>query len=430
MTMTPFKQMWRSVATLAFIVLLLAGCGHAQDRPTHKDALDQISKLISEDGSTITKPVYVNGFRKDSNDYIVLMTFTRNFMVSSSTYEKSTADNPIIAFAESVALSSLYGHFEPGDSFDEACKFRFPRTENGWILQGYEGDAEVVNRHTPHADALDEQKKRLDEQRAQEEKVQRQKEIDAAMAQATAAANERDRHLVEVKNACASGQQMKVIGYGNIPVQGLQGARAGALDRYLGSGQVVVGVPDDAQSLATMEAILNPGPNFIGGVPPKIDLLGWLRGMCRVQYSVRHFDGNRMFSGYVPVESLGLLKQGDGQPQPQSNPGAMSGNGASESGTALLARPTAVITQAGLPYFASPQAVHSKPLGQFALNTHVCVTGRTYNWNGLHFFQYVLPSGELVYTLEGKGIFALDAAGEKSCMSQVTSTTLPASIPN
>jgi hypothetical protein len=96
---------------------------------------------------------------------------------------------------------------------------------------------------------LDEQKKRLDEQRAQEEKVQRQKEIDAANAGATAAANERERHLVEVKNACASGQRMKVVGY-NIPVQGVQGAGTGAgpLDRYVGSGQVVVGVPNDAQS--------------------------------------------------------------------------------------------------------------------------------------------------------------------------------------
>ena len=91
--------------------------------------------------------------------------------------------------------------------------------------------------------------------------------------------------------------------------------------------------------------------------------------------------------------------------------------------------PSAVITQTGLPYFASPQAVNSKPLGQFAFNTHVCLTGKTYTWNRLQFFQYVLPSGELVYTLAGKGIFARDPAGDKSCMSQVASTTLPANIP-
>ena len=95
------------------------------------------------------------------------------------------------------------------------------------------------------------------------------------------------------------------------------------------------------------------------------------------------------------------------------------------TGEASAQAPLAVITQTGLPYFASPQAVNSKPLGQFAPNTHVCVTGTTYHWNGLHFFQYVLPSGELVYTLEGKGIFAHDPVGDKSCMSQVASTTLP-----
>ena len=99
------------------------------------------------------------------------------------------------------------------------------------------------------------------------------------------------------------------------------------------------------------------------------------------------------------------------------------------SGEASAPAPLAVITQTGLPYFASPQAVNSKPLGQFAFNTHVCVTGKTYTWNRLQFFQYVLPSGELVYTLVGKGIFVRDPAGDKSCMSQVASTTLPANIP-
>jgi hypothetical protein len=99
------------------------------------------------------------------------------------------------------------------------------------------------------------------------------------------------------------------------------------------------------------------------------------------------------------------------------------------SGEASAQAPLAVITQTVLPYFASPQAVNSKPLGQFAFHTHVCVTGKTYTWNRLQFFQYILPSGELVYTLAGKGIFARDPAGDKSCMSQVASTTLPANIP-
>jgi tetratricopeptide (TPR) repeat protein len=106
-----------------------------------------------------------------------------------------------------------------------------------------------------------------------------------------------------------------------------------------------------------------------------------------------------------------------------------TGDAMAASSEASAQAPLAVITQTGLPYFPSPQAANSKPLGQFAFNTHVCVTGKTYTWNGLQFFQYVLPSGELVYTLAGKRIFARDPAGDKSCMSQVASTALPASIP-
>ena len=262
----------------------------AQDRPDHKNALTQIMSQLSDPSYSITKLQYANGFEKDQNNYIVLTTYTRVFKVSSSTFAKSISDsdNPLVRWAQSVAVSSVYGHFEPGDSFDESAKFRFLRTENGWVLQGFEGDEVTEARHTEHADALDEQKKRLDEQRAQESKVQQQKAADAAFAEATAAANERERHLVEVKNACASRQQMKIVGYGNISVQGLQGA--GAFGGYIGSGQVVVGVPDDAKSLAAMAALLNPPP---------------LRGMCRVQYSV----SNRIFSGYVPVERLAIIAQ-------------------------------------------------------------------------------------------------------------------------
>src|ERR1035441_520411 len=154
-------------AVLAVIALLLAvstlpsHLAYAQDRPTHKDALSQIITQISDDRFyEITKPKYVNGFQKDPNNYVVLTTFTRVFKVSSSTYGKSaTSDNPLQGFAERLVLSNLYGHFEPGDSFDESAKFRFLRTENGWILQGFEDDEVVENRHTVNADALDEQKK-------------------------------------------------------------------------------------------------------------------------------------------------------------------------------------------------------------------------------------------------------------------------------
>jgi hypothetical protein len=292
----------RKLLRRAFCIVMLAAVSfhpaYAQDRPDHKNALSQIIRQISDDRFyTITKLEYANGFQKDPNNYVVLTTFTKVFKVSSSTYGKSaTSDNPLQAFAERLVLSNLYGHFEPGDSFDESAKFSFLRTEKGWILQGFEGDSVVETRHTEHADVLDAQAKRLAEQRAQEEKVQQQKAQEAATMAANAAANERERHLVEVKNACASRQQMKIIGYGNISVLGLQGA--GAFGGYLGEGQVVVGVPDDAKSLAAMAALLRPDQRS-----NDVILLGWLRGMCRVQYSV----SNRMFSGYVPVDRLGVV---------------------------------------------------------------------------------------------------------------------------
>ena len=133
----------------------------------------------------ITKLVYVNGFQKDPNDYVVFTTFTRGFKVSSSTYGKSsTADNPLQGWAERLVLSSLYGKFEPGDSFDETCQFRFLRTENGWILQGYEGDAEVVNKHTDGTDALAAQRRLAEQQ--QLDAQAKQKAIDAAAANADA----------------------------------------------------------------------------------------------------------------------------------------------------------------------------------------------------------------------------------------------------
>jgi hypothetical protein len=106
-----------------------------------------------------------------------------------------------------------------------------------------------------------------------------------------------------------------------------------------------------------------------------------------------------------------------------------TGDAMAATGEASASAPIAVITQAGLPYFASPQAVNSKPLGQFAFNTHVCITGKVYTWNRRQFLQYVLPSGELVYTLAAKGIIARDPAGNESCRSKVASTTLPANIP-
>ncbi len=102
--------------------------------------------------------------------------------------------------------------------------------------------------------------------------------------------------------------------------------------------------------------------------------------------------------------------------------------GASAQISPSLAKPQEVITQIDLPYFRYPQDINGLPLGHFAAGAHVCLTGKTYSWSGIQLFQYVLPSGQLVYTSEGKGIFAHAPEGDRNCISEVASTNLPDTI--
>src|SRR5208282_2079694 len=63
---------------------------YATDRPDHKNALAQIRNLIGGDDRYfyITKPNYVNGFQRDTNDYIVFTTYTIVFKVSSKEHKE------------------------------------------------------------------------------------------------------------------------------------------------------------------------------------------------------------------------------------------------------------------------------------------------------------------------------------------------------
>jgi hypothetical protein len=270
---------------LFYIVVLAVVSFHlayAQDRPDHTNALSQIKKLISnDDGSgsfTITKLVYVNGFQKDISNYIVLTTFTREFKVSSGTFQKSiSSDNPVVSWAGGMAASVIWGHFEPGDSFDEECQFRFLRTENGWILQGYEGDTVVKNRHTGHADALDAQAKQLD---AQEKQAQQVRQSNMAIQQQ----KETELHLTEVHNACASGQQVKVTSTGMV---GLMGENNKALWYGPAPGQVVL---CDAPT-----QILH----FPGRAVEHNDY------MCHIKFS----SGKQVITGYTLCSALFVIKQ-------------------------------------------------------------------------------------------------------------------------
>jgi hypothetical protein len=253
---------------------------YAQDRPNHENAKSQIMNLLSdgnEESFTITNLKYVNGFQKDTSNYIVMTTFTRVFKVSSGTFRKSlSSDNPILSVAGGLAASLTWGHFEPGDSFDEACKFRFLRTENGWILQGFEGDTVVENRHTEHADALDAQEKRLDEQRAQEKEV-RDHEIVVQQKK------EAELHLTEVRNACASGQQVRVTTVGMV---GLIEENNHA--KWYG--------PDPGQ-VVSCDA---PAQNYhIPGRPDQHNDY-----MCHIKYS----KGKQVVTGYVNCQFLFVIK--------------------------------------------------------------------------------------------------------------------------
>ena len=77
----------------------------------------------------------------------------------------------------------------------------------------------------------------------------------------------------------------------------------------------------------------------------------------------------------------------------------------------------AVIAESGFPYSASPQDIYNKPpLGQFVFNMHLCVKREMSTWDGLKFLQFILPSGEAVYSEDHfVGGITRDPAGDKKC---------------
>ncbi len=271
----------------------------SQDRPDHTTALSQINNLISDEQYfTITNLVYVkeNSFQQDANNYIVSTTFTRTFKVSSATLKKSYSDLPspsdssmpsLVMKSQVTLLGMLgpiyvdlhYGHFEPGDYFDEAQQFRFLRTESGWILQNDDDSSAtvVVNRHTENADALD--------AKAKQDRAAQIQKIDAVQRAANAAADiEMKRRNAEVKNACATGRPMRITK----SMMGFAG--------YMQEGLVVVGVPD-ANTPVGMCHVKWSIPGTV-----------WERGAFR--------PGTRIISGYVPMDRLLPVNYGSSSDRP------------------------------------------------------------------------------------------------------------------
>jgi hypothetical protein len=281
--------------------VIASNLAYAQDRPDHKNALSQINTLLSNDdgalsgggalyegsallqltwnsnGSsrdfTITKPEYVNGYQKDTNNYIVAATYTRMFKVSlSGIFGQSWADDPLLPAV------LIWGHFESGDSFDESAKFLFLRTEKGWIIQGYEGGFSVVTSHMEHQ---------------AREAIQRQK--DAVQSQKDAV-----QSLIDVKNACASSQQVKIHDDYRIGRLEDVSGRTQQDDKQYGivpnNGTVVACLPDIIYKDKMLGYVQNPP-----------------RAFCHIQFQYDQFRfvdkiGSKLVSGYYQCEFLSVVK--------------------------------------------------------------------------------------------------------------------------
>jgi hypothetical protein len=283
------KLLCRGLFCVVVLAVASFHLAYAQDRPEHNNALSQIKTLLSNDDTalvggsplwllawnsagssrdfTITNLKYVNGYQKDANNYIVATTYTRAFNVSLSGIFKKP-DDPLLPAA------LIWGHFESGDSFDEECKFLFLRTENGWILQGYEGGFSVVTSHMEHQ---------------AREALQKQKEAEAKQKEAEAYAKS---NSIEVKNACASSQQLKIT----------DSYRIGRLEDVDGKM-----LRDDKQY-----GIVPSNGQVVGCLPDFIyrnKILGYVQmppvPMCHIQYSI----GNRLVSGYFRCDLLSVVSK-------------------------------------------------------------------------------------------------------------------------
>jgi len=256
-----------SIFRKVFVIAALVSYGYGQsalaaDRPSHEAALTQIRQALPDNAEfTATNFRYANGYALDANRYVVVVTYKLNMKVSSDpdNVGKKTPNQDFGDALAEVALALKLGHFEPGDSFDAAQEWIFQNTENGWILQGPKGDAEVTARHTPNAAAVNQQKEQAE--KAREEEGRREAQQFHANLQAREDA---------IAQACAAGQQLHVT-TGPLHPQNMQGA--GTFDQWVYQGQVV-----------------NPVP---GGSPPH---------MCHVQYVSR----GHVVSGYIQLNALAV----------------------------------------------------------------------------------------------------------------------------
>jgi hypothetical protein len=140
----------------------------ATDRPNHSDALAQIAAFMTKVDTTlggdtlysISNLRYANGYQEDVSHYIVVAAYQREFKVglrdiSNATIDKKPNPDNIAGVIATGVLLWKYGEFSAGDSFDEARRFRFMQTENGWILANSSDDPDILAKHhKPKASSL------------------------------------------------------------------------------------------------------------------------------------------------------------------------------------------------------------------------------------------------------------------------------------
>lgn len=120
------------------VSVIIFGCSN---KPDKSQAISQVEKELTSDRWVATNVQYVNGFAKDENNYVVSVSFTRLF-------EKSLDE----IYRENQELGkfirNLYGNVEPGMAFDETADAKFVKSENGWIMRGWEAGPNLVGRNS------------------------------------------------------------------------------------------------------------------------------------------------------------------------------------------------------------------------------------------------------------------------------------------
>jgi hypothetical protein len=116
------------------------------DRPAKENALKQIKQSLSlGDFADITDMQYLNGYRLNTDNYVVIAKYVTTFRISikeiESKLKQIDTDNQkqgifSINGIFSFGLRFKYGDAKAGDAYTETTPFQFLKTENGWVLKG------------------------------------------------------------------------------------------------------------------------------------------------------------------------------------------------------------------------------------------------------------------------------------------------------